>query len=133
MGVQLAGKKLGVLGLGRVGSEVARRAQALDMKVIAYDPFISPERARQLGVSLASVSEVCNAVDFLTVHTPLTAQTRGLVGAGELAGVRPGLRIINCARSGIVDETALLAALNDGRVAGAALDVLTRNRRKAIL
>lgn len=123
MGVQLAGKKLGVLGLGRVGSEVARRAQALDMKVIAYDPFISPERARQLGVSLASVSEVCNAVDFLTVHTPLTAQTRGLVGAGELAGVRPGLRIINCARGGIVDETALLAALNDGRVAGAALDV----------
>ncbi len=125
MGVQLAGKILGVLGLGRIGSEVARRALAMDMQVLAYDPFISPEKAHQLGVTLAGVDQICTKADFVTVHTPLTAETKGLIGRRQLIQAKPGLRLVNCARGGIIDEAALLEALNEGRVAGAALDVFT--------
>lgn len=123
MGVQLAGKTLGVLGLGRVGSEVARRALGMDMQVVAYDPFVTAERARKLGVELGTVDEICKQADFITVHTPLTAETKGLIGPAQFALMKTGVRVINCARGGIIDEAALLAALQDGKVAGAALDV----------
>lgn len=123
-GTQLAGKALGVIGLGRVGLEVAKRAVALEMRVLAFDPFMSPERAAQFGIVMVSdLDDLIVKVDYLTVHTPLTEQTRGLIGAERLARMRRGVRIINCARGGIVDEAALLAALQSGQVAGAALDV----------
>lgn len=122
-GVQLAGKVLGVIGLGRVGSEVARRAMALEMRVIAYDPFISEERAKRLGVQLTTVEEICRQADFITVHTPLTRQTENLIGQEQFALMKPGVHIINCARGGIIDEEALYNAIVEGKVAGAALDV----------
>ncbi len=122
-GVQLAGKVLGVLGLGRVGSEVARRAAAMDMRVMGYDPFINEERARRLGVQLGTVDEICSKADFITVHTPLTKQTEGLVSEPQFQLMKPGVRVINCARGGIIDEKALYNAICAGRVAGAALDV----------
>lgn len=123
LGVQLAGKTLGVLGLGRIGSEVVRRAQAMEMEVLAYDPFVNEERARKLGVALVSVEEICRRADFITVHTPLTKQSEGLLSEKEFALMKPGVRIINCARGGIVDEVALYEAIVSGKVAGAALDV----------
>jgi D-3-phosphoglycerate dehydrogenase len=124
VGTQLAGKTLGVVGLGRIGREVARRAAGLDMKVIGFDPFLSPAAAAQFGVETASgLAELLPRVDFLTVHTPLTNETRDLIGAREIAQMRPGSRIINCARGGIINETALADALRSGHLAGAALDV----------
>lgn len=123
MGIQIHGKTLGVVGLGRVGSQVARKAQALGMTVLAYDPYISAERARELGVELTSVDDLCRRADIITVHTPLTPATRGIIGARQFAVMKDGVRIINCARGGIVDEQALLEALQSGKVAGAALDV----------
>jgi D-3-phosphoglycerate dehydrogenase / 2-oxoglutarate reductase len=124
VGIQLAGKTLGVIGLGRVGREVARRALGLDMKVIGFDPFMSPERASQLGIeSMPDLASMLPRCDFLTVHTPLTAETRDLVGAPELALMKKGARIINCARGGIINEAALAEALTSGQIAGAALDV----------
>ena len=123
MGVQLSEKTLGIIGLGRVGAEVARRANALGMKVLAYDPYVSEERARTLKVTMTDVETICREADFITVHTPLTKATRGLLGAREMALMKPGVRLINCARGGIIDEAALLQALQEGRVAGAALDV----------
>jgi D-3-phosphoglycerate dehydrogenase len=126
VGTQLAGKTLGVVGLGRVGREVARRAAGFDMKVIGFDPFLSPERAGQLGIeSMPDLASLLPRCDFLTVHTPLTAETRDLIGAGELARMKPGARIINCARGGIINEAALAEALRSGHVAGAALDVFS--------
>ncbi|ARF74973.1 hypothetical protein B7C62_24100 [Kitasatospora albolonga] len=122
-GVELAGKTLGVLGLGRIGSLVARRLAAFDMEVIAYDPYASQAHARTLGVRLTDVDELLSRSQFLTVHLPLTEQTRGLIGFDALQRVRPDLRLVNAARGGIVDEAALYAALKEGRVAGAALDV----------
>ncbi|HHW10048.1 MAG TPA: phosphoglycerate dehydrogenase [Firmicutes bacterium] len=124
MGTQLAGKTLGILGLGRIGREVAKRAAALGMNLLGYDPLLTPDMAHRLGVVLSSVDEICSQADFITVHTPLTAKTKGLIDRDKFAGMKKGIYIINCARGGIIDEEALLEALNDGRVAGAALDVM---------
>jgi len=126
MGVQVRGKTLGIVGLGRVGTEVARRAQALGMRVLAYDPFVSPERAGRLGVELAPLERVLAEADFLTVHTPLTEGTRNLIGRKELARMKRGAYLINTARGGVVDEQALLQALEEGHLAGAGLDVFAQ-------
>lgn len=125
IGMQIDGKTLGVIGLGRIGSQVARRAQALGMNVIAFDPFISEERARKLGVTLADVDDVCRAAHVLTVHTPLTPATEGIVAREQFAIMQDGVRIINVARGGVIDEEALYEALQAGKVAGAALDVFS--------
>jgi D-3-phosphoglycerate dehydrogenase len=124
-GVELFGKVLGVVGLGRVGALVAQRASAFGMHLVAYDPYISAERARQLGAELATLDEVLAAADFLTIHLPKTAETTGLIDADRLARAKPGLRIVNTARGGIIDEKALAAAIESGTVAGAALDVFS--------
>jgi D-3-phosphoglycerate dehydrogenase len=124
MGVQLAGKTLGIVGMGRIGQAVASRARAFDMRVVVYDPFLAAERAGELGVELfGSVREMLPELDYLTVHTPLTDDTRHLIGKEELALLKPGVRLINCARGGIYDEEALLEGLESGVLAGAALDV----------
>jgi D-3-phosphoglycerate dehydrogenase len=124
VGTQLAGKTLGVVGLGRVGREVARRAAGLDMKVLGFDPFLAPTAASQLGIeAVAGLTDLLPRVDFLTVHTPLTNETRDLIGAREIAQMRPGAALINCARGGIINEAALAEALRSGHLAGAALDV----------
>ena len=124
MGTQLAGKVLGLVGLGRVGLAVARRAQALEMTLLGYDPFCPEDRAAECGVKLQDpLDDMLRQCDFLSVHTPLTPDTRGLIDARAIAMMKPGVRIINCARGGIVDEEALLAGLESGQVAGAALDV----------
>ncbi|MFN4261069.1 MAG: phosphoglycerate dehydrogenase [Gemmataceae bacterium] len=124
VGCQLAGKTLGVIGLGRIGREVARRAAGLDMKVVGFDPFLAPDRAAQLGIeSVAGIDELLPLCDFLTVHTPLSEQTRHLIGARELSLMPKGARVLNCARGGIIDEEALAEALRSGHIAGAALDV----------
>ena len=125
-GVELADKTLGVLGLGRIGQLVARRALGLGMRVVAYDPFVSVERFRELGVDVAESPEaVYDAADFLTVHLPLTDETRGILGAEAFARMRPGIRIVNAARGELVDEAALVEALRSGAVAGAAVDVFS--------
>jgi D-3-phosphoglycerate dehydrogenase len=123
-GIELAGKTLGVLGFGRIGQQVARRALGLGMRVLAYDPYVAGERFRELGAERAETPEDVYAVsDFLTLHLPLAPETRGSVGTKAFAAMRPGVRIVNAARGELVDEEALLAALRSGRVAGAALDV----------
>lgn len=123
-GIELAGKKLGILGLGRIGSEVAKRAVAFGMEVLGYDPFLTDARVRNLGVRLVSeVDEVYRAADFITVHMPVTELTRGMLNAGAFGRMKPGVRIVNCARGEIIVEADLLAALESGQVAGAALDV----------
>jgi D-3-phosphoglycerate dehydrogenase / 2-oxoglutarate reductase len=124
-GVELADKVLGVLGFGRIGRQVARRALGLQMKVLAYDPFVSVERFRELGVESASFAEVLARSDFLTVHLPLTDETRGAIDAATIGKMRDGVRIVNAARGELVDEGALVAALESGKVAGAAIDVFT--------
>lgn len=123
MGRQVTGKTLGVVGLGKIGGEVARRARSLGMEVLAYDPYARPEQLQRIGARQASLEEVLRGGDFITVHTPLTEETRGLIGAEALALMKPEAILINCARGGIVDEAALLDALREGRIAGAALDV----------
>lgn len=125
IGAQLTGKTLGVIGLGRIGREVARRAaQGLGMHVLGFDPVLAPSASAQLGIqTVPSVDELCPKCDFVTVHTPLTPETRHMLGAKQLALLPKGARVINCARGGIVDEQALLAALDSGHLAGAALDV----------
>ena len=123
MGVELAGKTLGLIGCGNIGSIVADRAHGLKMKVVAYDPFLSAERAVELGVEKAELDELLSRADFITLHTPLTEQTRGILGRDALAKTKPGVRIVNCARGGLIDEGALKEALDSGHVAGAALDV----------
>lgn len=126
-GTQLSGKTLAVVGLGRIGLTVARRAKGLEMRVLGYDPFLSPERAAEYGIELArDVDSLLGECDYLTVHTPLTDETRGLINAERIARMRRGVRIINCARGGIVDETALAEAIESGHVAGAALDVYSQ-------
>ncbi len=123
-GTEVYGKTLGVLGLGRIGSLVAQRCQAFGMDVIAYDPFLAPERAARMDVELlSSVEEVLGRSDFVTVHLPRTAETANLLDADRLALMRPTARLINVARGGIIDETALATALKEGRIAGAAFDV----------
>ena len=122
-GVELHGKTLGILGLGRIGTLVAQRASAFGMRLVAYDPFVSRERASRLGVRLADLVEVMAEADFVTIHLPRTPDTEGLIDAAALAGAKPGVRIVNVARGGLVDEAALAAAIADGRVGGAAVDV----------
>jgi D-3-phosphoglycerate dehydrogenase len=122
-GVELFGKALGILGLGRIGGEVARRALGFRMQVLAYDPYLTREAAERLGVESLELDELLTRSDFITIHTPLTGDTRHLIGAAELARMKPGVRLINCARGGIIDEAALAQALATGHVAGAAIDV----------
>lgn len=122
-GVELHGKTLGLLGIGRIGSLVAQRANAFGMRVVAYDPWTSPERGRQMGVELLELDELVGAADFISIHLLKTKESVGLVGAELISKMKPTVRIINDARGGIVDEAALAAALAEGRVAGAALDV----------
>src|SRR5712692_7752591 len=123
MGVEITCKTLGVIGCGNIGSIVVDRAHGLRMKVIAYDPFLSPERARDLGVEKVELDELLRRADFITLHTPLTEKTKNIIDAKALAKTRKGVRIVNCARGGLVDEAALRAALDSGHVAGAAFDV----------
>ena len=122
-GVELLGKVLGIVGLGRIGSEVARRALGFRMQVIAYDPYLTREAAERLGVESVELDDLLVRADFITIHTPLTGDTRHLLGAAELERLKPGVRIINCARGGLIDEQALARAIQSGKVAGAALDV----------
>lgn len=126
MGVELRGKVLGVVGLGKIGTEVARRAQGLEMRVVAYDPYMSPDHAGKLGIETMALDDLLERADFVTVHVPLTNQTRGLIGAAQLRRMKPSARLINCARGGIIDENALVEALDQGLVAGAALDVFVK-------
>jgi D-3-phosphoglycerate dehydrogenase len=123
MGVELCNKTLGIIGLGNVGRIVAERAQGLRMKVIGNDPFVPPENAAKLGVEFVTLEEILARSDFITVHVPLTNETRGLINRAAFKKMKKGVRIINCARGGIVDEKDLAAALKEGKVAGAALDV----------
>ncbi len=113
-----------------MGSEVARRAGSLQMRLLGYDPFVSIEYARNLGVDLVSFEDLLKESDFITMHTPLTGKTKGLIGAKELKMVKPTVRIINCARGGIVDEKALYDAVEGGTAAGAAIDVFTEEPAK---
>jgi D-3-phosphoglycerate dehydrogenase / 2-oxoglutarate reductase len=125
-GVELADKTLGVLGFGRIGQQVARRAAGLGMRVVAYDPFVAPDRFRELGVDrVENEDDVYASADFLTLHLPLTDETRKSINADALAKMRDGVRIVNAARGDLVDEDALFAALQSGKVAGAALDVFS--------
>ena len=126
LGVELYGKVLGIIGLGKVGREVAARARAFGMEVRGFDPFLPEEAAARLGFAMLPLPELLGSSDFLTVHVPLNEQTRHLLGAEELRRCKPGIRIVNCARGGIVDEAALLRALEDGSVAGAGLDVFEK-------
>src|SRR6188472_1394195 len=130
MGVELAGKTLGLIGCGNIGSIVADRAHGLKMKVVAYDPFLSPERAVELGVDKAELDELLARADFITLHTPLTDQTSGILSREALGKAKPGVRIVNCARGGLIDEAALKDALESGQVAGAALDVFSEEPAK---
>jgi D-3-phosphoglycerate dehydrogenase len=130
MGVELSGKTLGLIGCGNIGSIVADRAHGLKMKVVAYDPFLSPERAVELGVDKVELDELLARADFITLHTPLTDQTRGILSREALAKTRRGVRIVNCARGGLIDEAALKDALDSGQVAGAALDVFSQEPAK---
>jgi D-3-phosphoglycerate dehydrogenase len=125
-GVELHGKTLGVVGLGRIGALVAQRAHAFGMRLVAYDPYVSPERARHMGVELLALDELVAQSDFLTIHLPKTAETANLIGADLLAKAKPGLRIVNAARGGIVDEEALADAIRSGVVEGAAFDVFSK-------
>src|SRR6201981_3656762 len=123
-GVELYNKTLGVIGMGRIGSELSRRAIAFGMRVVAYDPYLSATRARTLQVELVDeLDDLLTSADFISLHTPLTAETRHILDAAQLQKTKRGVRIINCARGGLIDENALLKALQDGHVAGAALDV----------
>jgi len=123
MGTEVRNKTLGIIGLGNVGSEVARRARGLEMKLIAYDPFISVDHAHNLQVEIIPLKQLLKESDFITLHLPLTAKTKGLIGAKELALVKPTVRIINCARGGLIDEEALVKAIRENKVTGAAIDV----------
>ncbi len=123
LGVELMGKTLGVVGCGNIGAVVADRALGLKMKVVAYDPFLTPDRAVAIGVEKVELAELLKRADFITLHTPLTDKTRNIISAEAIAAAKPGVRIVNCARGGLVDENALAAAVRSGHVAGAALDV----------
>lgn len=123
VGTELRNKTLGIIGLGNVGSEVAKRAQAFEMRIIAHDPFVSKEYAAKLQVELVSLDQLLRESDFISLHVPLTPATQKLIGAKELAKLKPTARIINCARGGLVDEEAVVQAIREGRLAGAAFDV----------
>ncbi|RMG66823.1 MAG: phosphoglycerate dehydrogenase [Nitrospirae bacterium] len=126
MGVELFNKTLGILGLGNIGSQVAKRALGLQMNVIGFDPFLSDERAKELGIEKVELDELFERSDFITIHTPLTSETRNLICKQTIAKMKDGVRIINCARGGIVNEKDLYEALESGKVAGAALDVFEK-------
>ncbi len=123
MGIELSGKTLGIIGLGRIGTRVTARARAFDMRVIAYDPYIAASVFEKAGAKQVTLDELLAQADVITVHTPLTDETRGMLGEAELAKTKPGVIVLNIARGGIYEETALAAALNSGKVAGAAIDV----------
>ena len=123
MGVELTSKTLGLIGAGNIGSIVAERALGLKMKVIAYDPFLTPERAVEMGVEKVDLDTLLARADFITLHTPLTDQTRNILSKENLAKTKKGVRIVNCARGGLIDEAALKEGLDSGHIAGAALDV----------
>ncbi len=123
LGTEISGKRLGLIGCGNIGAIVADRAQGLKMRVMGFDPFLTPERAKQLGIEKVELDELLAKADFITLHTPLTDSTRNIISADALQKTKKGVRIINCARGGLIDEVALCAALHSGHVAGAALDV----------
>ncbi len=126
MGVELFNKTLGIVGLGNIGNQVAKKAQGLEMMVIAYDPFLSEDRAKALGIEKVELPEVFSRADFITIHTPMTPETKNLINAETIRKMKDGVRIINCARGGIVNEKDLYEALKSGKVAGAALDVFEK-------
>jgi D-3-phosphoglycerate dehydrogenase len=126
VGMELADKTLGIVGLGRIGSLVAQRSLAFGMRLIAYDPYVSPDRARQMGVELVSLDELCSRADVITIHLPKTQETVGLLSKERIASMKPSVRIVNTARGEIIDEEALAAALHEGRIAGAAIDVFSK-------
>jgi D-3-phosphoglycerate dehydrogenase / 2-oxoglutarate reductase len=126
LGVELLGKTLGIIGLGRIGSTVAERARAFGMTVVAYDPYFTAEAARDIGIEMSALDELFPRADFITVHTPLTEETRGIINAASIEKMKDGVRLINCARGGLIDEAALVDALRSGKVAGAALDVFEK-------
>ncbi len=130
MGVEVTGKTLGLIGAGNIGSIVAARALGLKMKVVAYDPYLTPERAVELGVDKAELDELLRRADFVSLHTPLTDQTRNILSAENIAKTKKGVRIVNCARGGLIDEAALKDALDSGQVGGAALDVFATEPAK---
>lgn len=123
MGVELYNKVLGVVGLGKIGRHVAQRARGLEMRVMVSDPYVTTEHAQRLGVELVELPELFASADFITVHVPLTKDTRHLISEAQIAQMKPGVRLINCARGGIIDEAALIKAIQSGKVAGAAVDV----------
>ncbi|AZM91330.1 MULTISPECIES: phosphoglycerate dehydrogenase [Streptomyces] len=125
-GVELSEKTLGVVGLGRIGVLVAQRMSAFGMKIVAYDPYVQPARAAQMGVKMLTLDELLEVADFITVHLPKTPETLGLIGDEALRKVKPSVRVVNAARGGIVDEAALYSAIKEGRVAGAGLDVYAK-------
>lgn len=130
MGVEVTGKTLGLIGAGNIGAIVASRALGLKMKVVAYDPFLTAERAIEMGVEKADLDTLLAKADFITLHTPLTEQTRNILSRENIAKCKKGVRIINCARGGLVDEEALKEALDSGQVGGAALDVFVKEPAK---
>lgn len=130
MGVEVTGKTLGLIGAGNIGSIVADRALGLKMKVIAYDPFLTPERALEMGVEKMTLDDLLLRADFITLHTPLTDQTRNILSRENLAKTKKGVRIINCARGGLIDEAALKEGLDSGHIGGAALDVFVQEPAK---
>ncbi|MCX7900260.1 MAG: phosphoglycerate dehydrogenase, partial [Methylocystis sp.] len=130
MGVEIAGKTLGVIGCGNIGAIVAERGIGLKMRVIAFDPYLSDERAQKIGVEKVALDELLARADFITLHTPLNAHTRNILSTENLAKTKKGARIINCARGGLVDEAALRKALDDGHIAGAAFDVFVEEPAK---
>ena len=125
VGVELNGKTLGVIGLGRIGRHVAKIAKGFGMKILAFDPFVSTEQAKDSGIELGSLNEVFSNADFITIHTPVTEETRGIIGKDAFEKMKKGVRIVNCARGGLIDEYALLEAIENGTVAAAALDVFS--------
>ncbi|WP_334077105.1 phosphoglycerate dehydrogenase [Paenibacillus sanfengchensis] len=131
LGVELRNKTLGVLGMGRIGSEVAKRAKAFGMDILGYDPFLTEERAEKLGIKLATVDDIVRNADFITVHTPLTPETKHMISRPQFEVMKKGMRIINCARGGVVDELALVEAIDQGIVAGAAFDVFEKEPPEA--
>jgi D-3-phosphoglycerate dehydrogenase len=131
MGIELYGKTLGLIGCGNIGSIVADRAKGLKMRVLAYDPYLSPERAEDLGVDKVELSELLPRADFISLHTPLTAETKNIISADAIAKMKKGARLINCARGGLVDENAVKAALDSGQLAGAAFDVFEEEPAKS--
>lgn len=131
LGVELRNKTLGVLGMGRIGSEVAKRAKAFGMDILGYDPFLTEDRAEKIGVKVATVDDIVRQADFITVHTPLTPETKHMISRPQFEVMKKGMRIINCARGGVVDELALVEAIDQGIVAGAAFDVFEKEPPEA--